>query len=165
PTQILTFLDGVVKVEETELKPRVGFLYPIVTHNISVFINATRERDSGQYMVTVNVVDEAASARRNVGVINLTVLVPPATPRCQLHGEPAVGANVTLSCTSKKGKPSPTYQWQRTDPNLQFYFPPAQDHARGTLKLTNLSLEMSGVYLCVAENRAGSANCSIALEV
>ncbi|NXX41423.1 ESAM protein, partial [Tricholaema leucomelas] len=165
PLQILTYMEGEVKVRETELKPRVGFLYPIVTHNISVFINATRERDSGQYMVMVDVADDDSSARKNVGVINLTVLVPPAAPTCQLHGDPAVGANVTLSCTSRKGKPSPTYEWQRAPPNPRFFFPPAQDHARGTLKLTNLSLEMSGVYLCVAKNRAGSANCSIALEV
>ncbi|CAM9870858.1 unnamed protein product [Bubo scandiacus] len=42
PFQILTYMDGVTKVEETELKPRVGFLYPVLTHNISLFINATR---------------------------------------------------------------------------------------------------------------------------
>ncbi|NXK35816.1 ESAM protein, partial [Piprites chloris] len=165
PVQILTYLDGVVKVEETELKPRVGFLYPVVTHNISVFINATRERDSGQYICTVNVVDDATPMGRNVGVINLTVLVPPAVPACQLHGNPTVGANVTLSCSSKKGKPSPMYQWQRTDPTPQVFFPPAQDLARGTLRLTNLSLEMSGLYVCTAENRAGFEKCSIVLEV
>ncbi|KFO81847.1 Endothelial cell-selective adhesion molecule, partial [Cuculus canorus] len=165
PMQIMTYLDGVVKVEETELKPRVGFLYPILTHNISVFINATRERDSGQYMCTVNVVDDITSPGKNVGVINLTVLVPPATPTCRLQGSPTVGANITLSCTSKKGKPLPTYQWQRMPPNLEVFFPPAQDHARGTLKLTNLSLDMAGLYICVAENQAGSAECSIVLEV
>ncbi|XP_054658852.1 endothelial cell-selective adhesion molecule isoform X3 [Grus americana] len=165
PFQILTYLDGVVKVEETELKPRVGFLYPVLTHNISLFINATRERDSGQYMCTVNVVDDATGTGKNVGVINLTVLVPPAAPACQLHGTPTVGANVTLSCTSAKGKPPPAYRWQRTAPTLQVFFPPAQDPARGTLKLTNLSMEMSGLYVCVAENRAGSAECSVALEV
>ncbi|XP_027300095.3 endothelial cell-selective adhesion molecule isoform X1 [Anas platyrhynchos] len=165
PFQILTYLDGVVKVEETELKPRVGFLYPVLTHNISVFINSTRERDSGQYMCTVNVVDDATSTGKNVAVINLTVLVPPAPPACQLRGSPAVGANVTLSCASEKGKPSPTYQWQRMAPTLQVFFPPAQDRARGTLKLTNLSLDMSGLYKCVAENQAGSAECRIILEV
>ncbi|XP_010579775.1 PREDICTED: endothelial cell-selective adhesion molecule [Haliaeetus leucocephalus] len=165
PFQILTYLDGMVKVEETDLKPRVGFLYPVLTHNISVFINATREHDSGQYMCTVNVVDDDSGTGKNIGVINLTVLVPPASPACQLHGNPTVGANVTLSCTSEKGKPSPAYQWERTAPTLQVFFPPAQDRARGTLKLTNLSLEMSGLYVCVAENRAGSAKCSIVLEV
>ncbi|XP_041336524.1 endothelial cell-selective adhesion molecule-like isoform X2 [Pyrgilauda ruficollis] len=165
PFQILSYIGGVVKVEETDLKSRVGFLYPIITHNISVFINATREQDSGQYMCTVNVVDDPIRMHKNVGLINLTVLVPPATPTCQLHGNAIVGANVTLSCSSKKGKPSPMYQWQREPPTLQVFFPPAQDRARGTLKLTNLSLEMSGVYVCRAENQAGSKNCSIVLEV
>ncbi|XP_032565507.1 endothelial cell-selective adhesion molecule [Chiroxiphia lanceolata] len=165
PFQILKYLDGTVKVGETDLKSRVGFLYPVLTHNISLVINATRERDSGQYMCTVNVVDDGAPEGRDVGVINLTVLVPPAVPACQLHGTPTVGANVTLSCSSKKGKPSPTYQWERTDPTPQVFFPPAQDLARGTLRLTNLSLEMSGLYVCTAENRAGFEKCSIVLEV
>ncbi|XP_010116446.1 PREDICTED: endothelial cell-selective adhesion molecule-like, partial [Chlamydotis macqueenii] len=165
PFQILTYLGGVVKVEETELKPRVGFLYPDLTHNISLVINATQERDSGRYMCTVNVADNVTSTGKNVGVISLTVLVPPAAPACQLHGDPTVGANVTLSCTSKKGKPSPAYQWQRTAPTLQVFFPPAQDRGRGTLKLTNLSREMAGLYVCTAENRVGLAECSIVLEV
>uniref|UniRef100_A0A8C5JEL5 Endothelial cell adhesion molecule n=1 Tax=Junco hyemalis TaxID=40217 RepID=A0A8C5JEL5_JUNHY len=165
PFQILSVMSGVVKVEETDLKSRVGFLYPIETRNISLLINATREQDSGQYMCTVNVVDDTIRKHKNVGLINLTVLVPPATPTCQLHGNAVVGANVTLSCSSKKGKPSPMYQWQREPPTLQVFFPPAQDRAKGTLKLTNLSLEMSGVYVCRAENQAGSENCSIVLEV
>ncbi|XP_068028073.1 endothelial cell-selective adhesion molecule isoform X1 [Anomalospiza imberbis] len=165
PFQILSYIGGVVKVEETDLKSRVGFLHPIFTHNISVFINATREQDSGQYMCTVNVVDDSIKLHKNIGLINLTVLVPPAAPTCQLHGNAIVGANVTLSCSSKKGKPSPMYQWQRQPPTLQVFFPPAQDRAKGTLKLTNLSLEMSGVYVCRAENQAGSKNCSIVLEV
>ncbi|NWY27969.1 ESAM protein, partial [Pheucticus melanocephalus] len=165
PMQILSVIGGVVKVEETDLKSRVGLLYPINTHNISLFINASREQDSGQYMCTVNVVDDVIRMHKNVGLINLTVLVPPATPTCQLHGSAVVGANVTLSCSSKKGKPSPKYQWQREPPTLQVFFPPAQDQDKGTLKLTNLSLEMSGVYVCRAENQAGSENCSIVLEV
>ncbi|NXW44854.1 ESAM protein, partial [Nyctiprogne leucopyga] len=163
--QILTYLDGRVKVEETELKPRVGFLHPILTHNISVFINATQESDSGQYMCTVNVVDDVTNTGKNVGVINLTVLVPPAVPTCQLHGTATVGGNVTLTCTSKKGKPSPMYQWQRTAPTQQFFFSPIHDQTKGTLKLTNLSLDMSGLYVCVAENWAGSTECSVILEV
>uniref|UniRef100_A0A8C9G3T5 Endothelial cell adhesion molecule n=1 Tax=Pavo cristatus TaxID=9049 RepID=A0A8C9G3T5_PAVCR len=147
------------------LKPRVGFLHPVLTHNISLFINATREHDSGQYICSVNVVDDIISPVRNMAIINLTVLVPPAPPACRLKGSPTVGANVTLSCASQKGKPSPLYKWQRQEPTKQVFFPPAQDRARGTLKLTNLSLDMSGLYECEAENRAGSAKCSIILEV
>ncbi|NXE57908.1 ESAM protein, partial [Casuarius casuarius] len=163
--QILTYLDGVVKVEESDLKRRVGFLYPVLSHNLSVLINGTQEHDSGQYMCTVNVADDSSSTGKNVGVINLTVLVPPAAPACRLQGSPAVGGNVTLSCASRKGKPLPAYQWQRAAPAAQVFFPPMQDRARGTLKLTNLSLDMSGVYVCAAENRAGSATCNVTLEV
>lgn len=72
--QILTYLDGEVKVEETELKPRVGFVHPVLSHNISLFINATREHDSGQYICSVNVVDDIINPIRNVAIINLTVL-------------------------------------------------------------------------------------------
>ncbi|XP_057238028.1 endothelial cell-selective adhesion molecule-like [Malurus melanocephalus] len=162
--QILAYIGGVVKVGETDLKPRVGFLYPVLIRNVSLLINATREQDSGQYTCSVNVEDDSTSTT-SVGVINLNVLVPPAVPTCQLHGSAVVGANVTLSCSSKKGKPSPLYQWQREPPTPQVFFPPTQDLARGTLKLTNLSLEMSGVYVCRAENQAGSKNCSIVLEV
>lgn len=35
----------------------------------------------------------------------------------------------------------------------------------GTLKLTNLTLGMSGAYFCNASNDAGHANCTITLEV
>lgn len=49
--------------------------------------------------------------------------------------------------------------------NTPICVPPVTDRAKGTLKLTNLSLEMSGLYVCVAENQAGSAECSVVLEV
>uniref|UniRef100_A0A8C3UQW7 Endothelial cell adhesion molecule n=1 Tax=Catharus ustulatus TaxID=91951 RepID=A0A8C3UQW7_CATUS len=126
PVQILSYLGGKVKVEETDLKPRIGFLHSVPGHNISMFINATQEQDSGQYMCSVNMEDDTIRQGKDIGIINLTVLVPPAVPTCQLHGNAVVGANVTLMCSSKKGKPSPMYQWQREPPTLQVFFPPAQ---------------------------------------
>lgn len=74
PVQILSYLGGKVKVEETDLKPRIGFLHDVNSRNISVFINATREQDSGQYMCSVNVEDDTIRLDKNIGVINLTVL-------------------------------------------------------------------------------------------
>lgn len=83
--QILAYLGGVVKQAETDLRPRMGFLYPMPNHNISIFINSTREQDSGQYMCSVNVVDDSFTSDKNVGIINLTVLgkalpVAPGSP-------------------------------------------------------------------------------------
>ncbi|KFV71467.1 Endothelial cell-selective adhesion molecule, partial [Dryobates pubescens] len=166
PTQILSYLDGMVKVEETELRPRVGFLYPVVTHNISVLINGSRERDSGRYMVTVNVADEAAG----VGIIRLNVQEVGAGPVGPGQGGMVGKAKRELERGEKEKWLSLRLgrAWPRLPREVELphgWQQGSSDHARGTLKLTNLSLEMSGVYLCVAENRAGSANCSIALEV
>lgn len=82
PVQILAYLGGVVKESETDLKPRVGFLYPMPNPNISIFINGTREQDSGQYVCSVNLLDDSSEQGKNLGVINLTVLgkALPVTP-------------------------------------------------------------------------------------
>ncbi|XP_026513663.1 endothelial cell-selective adhesion molecule [Terrapene carolina triunguis] len=124
--QILTYMDGTVKVQETYLKNRTGFVYPMPFFNISIAINNTQEMDSGEYMCTVNIVDEDTINGKNIGLINLTVLVPPSPPTCQIHGKPYLGGNVTMSCKSSFSKPSPKYSWQRTAPNTQVFFAPAQ---------------------------------------
>uniref|UniRef100_A0A8C8RR14 Endothelial cell adhesion molecule n=1 Tax=Pelusios castaneus TaxID=367368 RepID=A0A8C8RR14_9SAUR len=163
--QILTYMNGNVKVSETYLKNRTGFVYPMPNSNISISISNTQEMDSGEYMCTVNIEDEAIIDGKNIGVINVTVLVPPSPPTCQIHGNPYIGGNVTMSCKSSFSKPSPEYSWQRTAPSTQVFFAPAQDHTRGTLMLRNLSTSMSGTYVCTAANIAGSSKCSITLEV
>uniref|UniRef100_A0A8C0ITF9 Endothelial cell adhesion molecule n=1 Tax=Chelonoidis abingdonii TaxID=106734 RepID=A0A8C0ITF9_CHEAB len=124
--QILTYMDGTVKVQETYLKNRTGFVYPMPFFNISIAINNTQEMDSGEYMCTVNILDEDTINGKNIGLINLTVLVPPSPPMCQIHGKPYLGGNVTMSCKSSFSKPSPKYTWQRTAPNTQVFFAPAQ---------------------------------------
>lgn len=43
--------------------------------------------------------------------------------------------------------------------------PAVSDEKSGTLKLTNLSLNMSGKYVCNASNAAGSESCFINLEI
>lgn len=64
-------MDGIVKVQETN---RTGFVYPMPYFNISISINNTQETDSGEYMCTVNIVDEDTISGKNIGLINLTVL-------------------------------------------------------------------------------------------
>lgn len=56
----------------------------------------------------------------------LCFAVPPSMPRCQIHGSPHVGGNISMSCKSSLGKPGPRYRWQRTSPTHQFFFEPAQ---------------------------------------
>lgn len=62
------------KVEDPDLKQRLGFLFRMPFHNVSLVINNTKEMDSGQYMCTVNVPDDSTVNGRNIGLVNLTVL-------------------------------------------------------------------------------------------
>ncbi|XP_077161791.1 endothelial cell-selective adhesion molecule [Paroedura picta] len=163
--QLLTYIEGKSKVEDMYLKHRVGFVYSMPSSNVSIAINNTQEEDSGQYMCTVNLADESSADGRNIGLINLTILVPPSSPVCNIQGSPRVGGNITMSCKSSSGKPSPMYHWRRTSPNVQIYFAPAQDISKGTLTLTNLTTGMSGMYICNVSNLAGYSNCTLNLEV
>ncbi|KAG8141450.1 hypothetical protein E2320_007072, partial [Naja naja] len=163
--QILAFMYETTKVEDPDLKQRLGFLFRVPFHNVSLVINNTREMDSGQYMCTVNVPDDSTVNGRNIGLVNLTVLVPPSPPKCQIRGSAQVGGNVTMSCKSAFGKPVPVYHWQRTEPSTQFFFAPTQDTKKGMLTLTNLTVDMSGLYLCNASSIAGHSNCTLNLEV
>ncbi|XP_053546458.1 endothelial cell-selective adhesion molecule [Bombina bombina] len=163
--QILKYMGDVTTVQEPQFKNRLGFVYPMPSRNISIIINSTQEIDSGQYKCVVNVEDDDSSGGGNIGEINVTVLVIPSVPVCQIHGNPYVGSNITLSCKSSSGKPDPSYTWTRTSPTTQYYFSPAQDSVKGTLTLTNLTFEMSGVYLCTSKNIAGSRTCNITMDV
>ncbi|XP_053222785.1 endothelial cell-selective adhesion molecule [Podarcis raffonei] len=162
-SQIMVYMTGGTKVVDSDFSRRLSFLYPMPFSNVSIAINNTKETDSGQYMCTVNLLN--SGSEQNIGLINLTVLVPPSQPKCQIHGSPRVGGNITLTCNSTFGKPIPKYNWRRTGPTDQVFFEPVQDRKRGILRLNNLTAGMSGTYFCNASSDAGSSSCTIALEV
>ncbi|OCT72335.1 endothelial cell-selective adhesion molecule [Xenopus laevis] len=162
--QILKYLQ-VTSVDDTQFKNRVRFAEPMPSKNISIIINNTQEIDSGVYKCLVNVPDDTSVGGGNSGEINVTVIVPPSIPKCQIQGTPYAGANVTLTCRSLSGKPEPGYSWIRSAPTTQIFFPPTQDAAKGTLSLINLTSDSSGTYVCTSKNIAGSSSCNITLEV
>ncbi|KAM8927428.1 endothelial cell-selective adhesion molecule, partial [Pelodytes ibericus] len=163
--QILKYLGGTMSSEEPQFKGRLSFVYTMPSKNISIAIHKVQESDSGWYKCYVDVADDVGSKGSNIGQINVTILVVPSVPKCQIHGTPYIGSNTTLSCQSAIGKPSPSYFWTRTSPDTQVFFAPAQDTQKGTLTLRNLTSEMSGMYVCISKNQAGSSNCSIMVQV
>ncbi|XP_053307904.1 endothelial cell-selective adhesion molecule [Spea bombifrons] len=163
--QILKYLGEVTSIEEPQFRGRLNFVYPMPSRNISILITKAQEMDSGRYKCYVDVSDDSSSGGSNVGLINVTVLVLPSTPKCQIHGTPYIGSNVTLSCQSSSGKPSPNYSWIRSAPSTQVFFAPAQDAVKGTLTLMNLTAQMSGIYVCTSKNLAGSSSCNITVHV
>lgn len=143
-----------------EFEGRVGFVHTMPNWNVSLYINNTKETDSGRYLCQVVTNEEPFGTE-----ITLNVKVPPSVPVCSLKGKPVLKGNVTLSCNSKSGKPVPLYRWTKASPNQIVFFAPALDETAGTLKLTNLTSDKSGKYVCNASNTAGTETCYINLEV
>ncbi|XP_023818527.1 endothelial cell-selective adhesion molecule [Oryzias latipes] len=145
----------------SQFKGRVGFVNQMPSQDVSLMINKTLESDSGRYACQVI----TSGTVPFVTEFSLNVKVPPSPPNCSVIGTPTLRGNVTLSCMSSEGKPAPLYHWKKTKPKTEIFFPPMQNSEAGTLKLTNLSSNMTGLYVCTANNTVGSANCSINLEI
>ncbi|KAJ8267097.1 hypothetical protein GJAV_G00138340 [Gymnothorax javanicus] len=160
-TPIISDSRGVPSFGSPEFMNRVGFTETMPSSNLSIFINNTRESDSGHYVCQVIIPADASLS----GDLILNVKVPPAPPTCTMAGKPVLKGNVTLSCRSRAGKPVPLYRWTKTSPESEFFFSPMQNENLGTLKLSNLTQDMSGKYVCNASNSAGSETCYINLEI
>ncbi|XP_031440099.1 immunoglobulin superfamily member 11 isoform X2 [Clupea harengus] len=174
--QIISYSSGENGMGSPEFRKRVGFAMSMPSTNLSIYINNTQESDSGRYLCNVII----PGAPGLSGELRLNVKVPPSPPACSMTGRPVLKGNVTLSCKSDAGKPSPQYKWTRVAPVSEVYFSPMQtwrtcpqpllvlgylDERQGSLRLNNLTKSMSGKYVCRASNTAGAESCYINLEV
>ncbi|MEQ2158764.1 hypothetical protein GOODEAATRI_015758 [Goodea atripinnis] len=159
--QVISYTKGSINEGSAQFRGRVGFLANMPSSDVSLYINNTQESDSGRYVCQVLIPDVFMEPVE----VMLDVKVPPAVPTCSLSGKPVLKGNVTLMCMSSAGKPLPLYKWRRTSPTSEVFFAPMLDENIGTLKLNNLSSNMSGKYVCTASNAAGSENCSISLDI
>ncbi|XP_056140431.1 endothelial cell adhesion molecule a [Lampris incognitus] len=158
---IITYTKDSVSTGAKQFKDRVGFTVAMPSANLSLYINNTKEMDSGRYICQV-IVPRGSGLTAE---LSLNVKVPPAVPKCSLSGRPVMKGNVTLNCASSAGKPIPIYKWRRTSPTSEVFFSPMLNEKMGTLKLNNLSSNMSGKYVCMASNTAGSESCYIDLKI
>ncbi|XP_061558908.1 endothelial cell adhesion molecule a isoform X1 [Phycodurus eques] len=158
---IISYTKGSISVGSSQFKGRVGFTSSMPSSDVSLFVNNTQESDSGRYLCQVIIPDNPGLTAQ----LSLDVKVPPAVPKCTLSGKPVLKGNVTLSCKSDSGKPIPLYKWTKTSPLSEVFFSPMLNEKTGTLKLSNLSSNMSGKYVCTASNTAGSESCFINLEI
>ncbi|XP_051902227.1 endothelial cell adhesion molecule a [Hippocampus zosterae] len=158
---IISYTKGSISVGSSLFKDRVGFTSRMPSSDVSLYINNTQESDSGLYLCQVIIPDNPGLT----GELSLDVRVPPSVPKCTLSGKPVLKGNVTLSCKSSSGKPIPLYKWKRASPSSEVFFSPMLNEKTGTLKLNNLSSNMSGKYVCIASNIVGSESCFINLEI
>lgn len=158
---IISYTKDSMSVGSSHLKGRVGFTSNMPSQDVSLYINNTQEADSGRYLCQIIIPGNPGLT----GELTLDVKVPPAPPKCSLSGKPVLKGNVTLSCKSSSGKPVPLYKWRKNSPTSEVFFSPMLNEKTGTLKLSNLSSNMSGKYTCTASNSAGSESCVINLEI
>ncbi|XP_025211702.1 V-set and immunoglobulin domain-containing protein 2 [Theropithecus gelada] len=161
---ILYFTNGQLYPTGSKSK-RVSLLQNPPTVGVATLkLTDVHPSDTGTYLCQVN--NPPDFYTNGLGLINLTVLVPPSNPLCSQSGQTSVGGSTALRCSSSEGAPKPVYNWVR----LGSFPTPSpgsmvQDEVSGQLILTNLSLTSSGTYRCVATNQMGSASCELTLSV
>ncbi|XP_068601653.1 immunoglobulin superfamily member 11 [Brachionichthys hirsutus] len=163
PEQVIIYQGGQVFSLATHLHGRVGFASTMPSTSASIFINSSRLADTGTYQCLVNNLPDRGG--RNVGVVGLTVLVPPSAPACRIQGALDVGSDVTLFCSSEEGIPTPAYSWEKLDALPRLPHNAVQDQTQGTVTLRNISAGTSGRYQCSASNGVGRSTCLLDLQV
>ncbi|XP_051717812.1 immunoglobulin superfamily member 11 [Ctenopharyngodon idella] len=163
PEQVIIYQGGQVFSLANHMNGRVGFVATMPSTSASIFINNTQLSDTGTYQCLVNNLPDRGG--RNIGVIGLTVLVPPSIPSCRIQGSLDVGSDVMLLCGSDEGIPTPTYAWEKLESVPKLPHNAMQDQMQGTVTLRNISTSTSGLYQCTASNAIGKSTCVLNLQV
>ncbi|XP_068173612.1 immunoglobulin superfamily member 11 isoform X2 [Antennarius striatus] len=161
--QVIIYQGGQVFSLATHLSGRVGFVSTMPSTSASIFINHTQLGDTGTYQCLVNNLPDRGG--RTVGVVGLTVLVPPSVPSCRMQGSLDVGGDLMLFCSSEEGIPPPSYSWEKLDALPRLPHNAVQDQLQGTVALRNLSSASSGLYQCTSSNAIGRSSCLLNLQV
>ncbi|XP_078512048.1 immunoglobulin superfamily member 11 [Lissotriton helveticus] len=163
PEQVLIYQGGQIISGAAHFTGRVGFEMTMPSIRASIYINNTQLSDTGTYQCLVNNLPDIGG--RNIGVIGLTVLVPPSDPICRVQGSLDIGNDITLTCTSEEGTPKPTYLWEKLDSAPRLPVTSTQDMVQGTVLLRNISTATSGLYQCLASNVIGTSTCTLNLQI
>ncbi|XP_066535763.1 immunoglobulin superfamily member 11 isoform X2 [Hoplias malabaricus] len=163
PEQVIIYQGGQVFSLANHMNGRVGFVATMPSTSASIFINNTQLSDTGTYQCLVNNLPDRGG--RNIGVIGLTVLVPPSVPSCRVQGSLDVGSDVMLLCGSEEGIPTPSYSWEKLESVPKLPHSATQDQMQGTVTLRNISSASSGRYQCTASNAIGKSTCLLNLQV
>ncbi|XP_046891725.1 immunoglobulin superfamily member 11 [Hypomesus transpacificus] len=163
PEQVIIYQGGQVFSLANHLNGRVGFVATMPSTSASIFINNTQLTDTGTYQCLVNNLPDRGG--RNIGVIGLTVLVPPSVPACRVQGTLDVGSDIMLMCSSDEGIPTPTYSWEKLESLPKLPHTAMQDQMQGTVTLRNISTSTSGLYQCISSNAIGKSTCLLNLQV
>ncbi|XP_070581750.1 hemicentin-1-like isoform X2 [Ptychodera flava] len=122
----------------------------------SLQIDSTRETDSGEYAcIAYNI---AGSATK---IIILTVQNPPRIAKdIPLNITARVNTEATLYCHAS-GIPRPTIVWLKNGAPVRLYGDDVSQREDGSLHIKSAQPVDSGVYTCMASNKAGNTTVNI----
>ncbi|XP_069807056.1 immunoglobulin superfamily member 11-like [Dendropsophus ebraccatus] len=116
PLQVISYEQGQIVESLSEYLGRVTFANQ-PSQDASIVLNHSRESDTGTYQCTVTNPPDGATP--NIGLLGLTVLVPPSSPTCFSDGPGEEGGSVRLRCWVKEGIPTPRIRWEKIPPGSQ----------------------------------------------
>ncbi|KAI7796317.1 hypothetical protein IRJ41_023366, partial [Triplophysa rosa] len=160
PKQVIVYDHGQV-IESPSFMGRVGFVG--MPWSADIILNDTRASDAGVYRCVVSNPPEKGDP--GIGELSLTVLAPPSLPMCLWEGDTDTGGNVKLSCVVVEGFPAPQLIWEKLEPNQIILPVNMDDGMRGSVQISNVSAETSGLYRCSVSNPLGTQHCYIDLSV
>ncbi|XP_067328677.1 immunoglobulin superfamily member 11-like [Anolis sagrei] len=163
PQQVLSYEGGQVVESVSGFTGRASFAFP-PTASATLLLNDTRGSDSGRYQCSV--LNPPDNQLPNIGVVQLTVFVPPSGPQCWREGDSGEGDGLRFACSVGDGVPHPTFTWEKIPadawhPLVTTY----EGDRRALLTLHNVTSSASGLYRCTASNMLGSASCALELHV
>ncbi|XP_075450075.1 coxsackievirus and adenovirus receptor isoform X1 [Ascaphus truei] len=130
------------------------------TGDASIEIINLQSSDSGTYQCSV----KKLPGRLNSKIV-LAVYVKPAKTRCYVEGAQEIGKDLSLKCESKEGTIPLLYTWGKLTGKEQLPPTSSFDTNTGVLSVKNASQEYSGTYRCISQNRVGTDECLVMLNV
>ncbi|KAL6481480.1 hypothetical protein MHYP_G00095600 [Metynnis hypsauchen] len=127
-------------------------------------LSAVTSKESRVFQCKVSIPrDKAGKVSDTTKVV---VLVAPSKPGCKIVGKAEYFQNISLTCISDEGTPTPTYKWISYNVNNVLRPNPLKStDVNGVLSLYNISVDTSGYFICTSTNKVGSQSCNLTLAV
>ncbi|KAM6217254.1 cell surface A33 antigen [Rhynchocyon petersi] len=141
---------------------RVSMSSNVEQSDASLTINQLTMEDNGTYDCSVSLMSDLGGITKSR--VRLLVLVSPNKTVCGIVGEAVIGSNIELTCHSEEGSPAPQYSWKSYNIHNQER-PLAKPVTGQSFVLKNISVDMSGYYVCTSSNKVGTDICNVTLAV
>ncbi|KAM4888681.1 coxsackievirus and adenovirus receptor isoform 2-T2 [Thomomys bottae] len=144
-----------------DLKGRVHFTSnDLKSGDASINITNLQLSDIGIYQCKVKKAPGVANKK-----VLLTVLVKPSGTRCFIDGSEEIGNDFKLKCEPKEGSLPLRYEWQKLSDSQRMPTLWLAEMTSPVISVKNATSEYSGTYSCTVQNRVGSDQCMLHLDV